>query len=377
MFLFTTPAPTASDKPATGPAPGATPVVDAIRTGSERTGTDFGYLLSTAKRESSLDPEARASTSSATGLFQFIEQTWLGIVKGTGATHGLGPYAQAINETRSGRYEVSDPAMKAQILALRNDPKIAAVMAGEFTRRNAGQLQAALGRQPSDGELYAAHFMGAGGAADLIRAAKSQPASRAADLFPDVAASNRSIFFDKATGQARSVSEVHALLTSGQGKLAVPAIPQLGSDPTTWLGTRQQEPPPLAAAYAEGGPAMFGLFRTEGARGPINQTVQRLWSKPLQSDTAAPRFFPRGEATASTAPAAAIAVAPATASGTPASARPADVPLPIPRPADLSGAAQPRTAHTPAGQGGGARVASARGKPLDLLSFTDKPGGRS
>jgi len=82
MFLFTTPAEPRASAP-------ATPVVDAIRQGAEQTGTDFEYLLSTAKRESALDPTAKAPTSSATGLFQFIEQTWLGLMKTEGGKLGL------------------------------------------------------------------------------------------------------------------------------------------------------------------------------------------------------------------------------------------------------------------------------------------------
>ncbi len=83
MSLFTT-------QPSQGEA-GARPatVVDAIRAGSERTGTGFDYLLKTAQRESALAPDARNGKSSASGLFQFLEQTWLGTVKKAGASHGL------------------------------------------------------------------------------------------------------------------------------------------------------------------------------------------------------------------------------------------------------------------------------------------------
>ncbi|HLV85239.1 MAG TPA: transglycosylase SLT domain-containing protein [Devosia sp.] len=43
----------------------------------DRNGVDFDYLLQTAMRESSLNPQAKAQTSSAVGLFQFLESTWL------------------------------------------------------------------------------------------------------------------------------------------------------------------------------------------------------------------------------------------------------------------------------------------------------------
>ena len=48
-----------------------------------------GFLLKTATRESSLNPDAKAKSSSAAGLFQFIEQTWLGLVKSDGPRLGL------------------------------------------------------------------------------------------------------------------------------------------------------------------------------------------------------------------------------------------------------------------------------------------------
>ena len=90
MFLFTTP-------PGRDIAPTGS-VAAAVRAGAERSGTGFDYLLATAQRESALDPKARARTSSATGLFQFVEQTWLGLVKADGPKHGLGDYAKAIRD---------------------------------------------------------------------------------------------------------------------------------------------------------------------------------------------------------------------------------------------------------------------------------------
>src|SRR5580692_9123260 len=133
-------------------------VIGAIRQAAQATGTSFQYLLATAQVESGLDPGAGASTSSARGLFQFVEQTWLGTIKQSGSTLGYGRYADAITRTASGHYQVKDPAMRRQILALRNDPTANAVMAGAFTKTNANYLAQKLGRQPTEGELYIAHF---------------------------------------------------------------------------------------------------------------------------------------------------------------------------------------------------------------------------
>jgi hypothetical protein len=186
-------------------------VTGAIRQASAATGTSFNYLLATARVESGLNPQAGASTSSARGLFQFIDQTWLGTMKQAGAELGYGRYAAAITQTASGHYQVTDPEMRKEILALRNDPTANATMAGAFTRANADILSKKLGRAPSEGELYIAHFLGAGGAARLISLASSDPNAKATQYFPNAATANSSIFFDRSTGTARGLafSKVH------------------------------------------------------------------------------------------------------------------------------------------------------------------------
>ena len=189
-------------------------VTGAIRQASAATGTSFNYLLATAQVESGLNPQAGAATSSARGLFQFIEQTWLGTIKQSGAQLGYGRYADAITQTADGHYQVADPAMRAEILKLRNDPTANAVMAGAFTKANADYLATKLGRQPSEGELYIAHFLGAGGAARLISLAANNPNAKGTDYFPHAANANSSIFYDRATGHARSLAQVRDVLTA-------------------------------------------------------------------------------------------------------------------------------------------------------------------
>jgi hypothetical protein len=197
----------------------------ALRSASARSGTSFDYLLKTAMRESGMNASATARTSSATGLFQFIEQTWLELVKDEGPRMGLGAHAAQIEERANGTYHVADPAARREILALRKDPEISAAMAGEFARRNAEFLSAKLGRAPTEGELYIAHFLGAGGASRLIRHAAENPTASAADLFPAQAASNRGIFY-KRNGTERSIGDVYANLVSRHGDAPVtPAGP--------------------------------------------------------------------------------------------------------------------------------------------------------
>lgn len=166
----------------------------AIRRAADATGVDFSLLVETARRESAFNPTVRAGTSSATGLFQFIESTWLDMMRRHGGDHGLGQYAAALQQG-------ANSETRREILALRNDPEISARMAGELARENAATLQARLGRAPNAGELYAAHVMGPGGAVRLIEAA-AQGAPSAAAIFPREAAANRGLFY--ANGAPRS-----------------------------------------------------------------------------------------------------------------------------------------------------------------------------
>ena len=196
-----------------GVDPSRARIAGAIKQAASTTGTSFEYLLTTAKMESDFNPKAGASTSSAHGLYQFIDQTWLGTVKEAGAQLGYGQYADAITKSSSGNYSVSDPAARKAIMKLRDDPAAASAMAAVLTQSNSFKLTGKIGRRPTDGELYMAHFMGVGGAAKLISNAEDNPQASGARLFPNAAAANRSIFYDS-SGRARSVSEVYSVLTS-------------------------------------------------------------------------------------------------------------------------------------------------------------------
>lgn len=196
-----------------GLTPAKAEIAGTIKQAANKTGTSFEYLISAAKIESNLNPTAAAPTSSARGLYQFIEQTWLGTVKEAGAKFGYGNYADAITRTSSGRYEVSDPSARAEILKLRNDPAANAAMAGVLTQSNSFKLVGEIGRRPTDGELYMAHFMGVRGASRLINNAENNPNATAANLFPAAANANRSIFYER-SGRARSMSEVYSVLNT-------------------------------------------------------------------------------------------------------------------------------------------------------------------
>lgn len=196
------------------------PIAYAIDRAGQRNGVDFDYLLQTAIRESSLNPDARATTSSATGLFQFIESTWFEVMKDEGPRLGYQDFADHIEE-RDGEFFVRNPMVRQQILDLRRDPEIAADLAAAFTRRNGDHLQQKFGRMPSPGELYIAHFLGARGAERFFDAGLRQPDANAAALFPRAAEANRAIFYDN--GRPRSVREVYQVLVARHNNLPAPA----------------------------------------------------------------------------------------------------------------------------------------------------------
>lgn len=199
-------------------------VTAAIRKAARLTNNSFSALLDTARVESSLNANARAPTSSARGLFQFTAATWLDVARRHGASAGI------------------DPKMRdSELLALRNDPEISALMAGHLANENRARLTRALGRPVSDEEVYMAHFLGAGGATQLLRMVSAQPQRAAAVAFPRQAASNRSIFYVE--GRSRSVAEVadHLVQKLHPGRphttrFSEPALAASNADPAPVAG---------------------------------------------------------------------------------------------------------------------------------------------
>lgn len=235
--------------PATSGGSGALPhaggVRSAIAGAAQATGADFGFLMAQAKLESSLDPTARARTSSASGLYQFTGETWLRTLDRHGADHGLG-WASALIEGGT----VRDPAARSQLLAMRFDPQVASLMAGELANDNSAYLAGALGRQPDHAELYLAHFFGAEGAAKFLSALASDPSQSAASILPAAAASNRSTFYGGG-GVARSVSEVMGVIRT---RMAGAADGASGDEALQWAASMGVSASPGAQAQFTGGP---------------------------------------------------------------------------------------------------------------------------
>ena len=183
-------------------------IIQAVQNASKRTGVSFDYLMSKAKQESSFNPDAKAGTSSASVLFDFIDSRWLHAVRSYGDQVGLGHLARQISVDSKGRAVVSDPQVKKQILEMRTDPQAAANMTAAMTRDNAEYLKNSLGGKVGENELYLAHFMGLGGADKFLKARQENPYQHAADLFPAAAKANKNVFYD-ASGRKKSLDEVY------------------------------------------------------------------------------------------------------------------------------------------------------------------------
>ncbi len=183
-------------------------ITSAVANAAKKTGVDFSFLMQKAQTESSFNPTAKAKSSSATGLYQFIDQTWLSMVKKYGEKYGLDEQAAKI-DMQGGKAVVSDPVARKQILDLRKNPEISALMAGEFTAENKNYLECSTNCEVGNTELYLAHFMGAGGAAKFLNSRDINGSVSAAQLFPAAAKANPSIFYDRATGQAKSLNQIY------------------------------------------------------------------------------------------------------------------------------------------------------------------------
>ena len=186
-------------------------LVDTLLSAARTVDSDPALLMAIADKESSFSPTAKARTSSAEGLFQFIDRTWLMVVREFGAKHGLTAEAAAITTDSDGDLSVADNAMRARILKLRRDPRLAAIMAAEMLKRDSERIARRVGRSLSSGEVYLAHFLGPDDAERFISKVNDQPNAVAAKLLPRPARANRPIFFAASRRRAKSLSvaEVH------------------------------------------------------------------------------------------------------------------------------------------------------------------------
>lgn len=191
-------------------------IVQTIVKAAQAVETDPVLLMAVADKESSFITAVQAKTSSATGLYQFIERTWLGVIRDFGAKYGYAQDAALIVPDANDRPSVQDQAERARILDMRRDPYLSALMAGEMLKRDAARIALKIGRELSLGEVYLAHFLGPDDAENFLSQVVDKPGAAAAALLPGPARANRSIFFSGTTGRGRhrkpaslSVAQVH------------------------------------------------------------------------------------------------------------------------------------------------------------------------
>lgn len=183
-------------------------VMQATQQAAGPDGGHFKALLAQASVESRLNPQAKNSRSSAAGAFQFLERTWLDMVRRHGSSFGLGDLSRQIS-LRNGVPQVTDPATRKKILDLRHDINLSAGMASRYLGECRTQLSRHLGRPVSDAETRIAYVLGVGGAKKLIRTAENHPNHTAADLMPQAAKVNRPLFYER-SGEPFTAAEALA-----------------------------------------------------------------------------------------------------------------------------------------------------------------------
>ncbi|WP_289015203.1 transglycosylase SLT domain protein [uncultured Methylobacterium sp.] len=189
-------------------------LVQTIVRAAQAVQTDPVLLMAVGDKESSFITAVQAKTSSATGLYQFIERTWLGVVRDFGAKYGLEKDAALVVADGNDKPSVTDPAERARILEMRRDPYLSALMAGEMLKRDAARIALRIGRELTLGEVYLAHFLGPDDAEEFLAKVVDKPGAAAAQLLPGPARANRTIFFAAQHGRRKkavslSVAQVH------------------------------------------------------------------------------------------------------------------------------------------------------------------------
>lgn len=230
-------------------------VVNALKQASDKTGVDFSYLMEQAATESSFNAKAKARSSSATGLFQFIDSTWLSMVKEHGGKYGLQEFSDKISVNKKGRASVSDSAAHKEILEMRKDPKLSAFMAAEFALKNKQHLEKTLGRKANATDMYMAHLLGPNGATKFLKTLDTTPAKGADDVLPRAARANKNLFYEQAnTSKARSVKDIYAHFVQKFGdKVHDVSPPKAGEDRIVVAEANITAPPmPTAPEKQEG-----------------------------------------------------------------------------------------------------------------------------
>jgi len=233
-----------------------------IQSAARKANVSGSFLETLARVESGVSPGERSATSSAAGLYQFIEATWLDLLQRHGPKHGLvsadtlTPFQDSSGRIR---YAFSSAAERTALLNLRHDVRASSLMAAEFTRENADKMRAELGRTPQAVELYFYHFLGAADARRFLELQRSTPEVSAAGYFARVAEANRPVFF-RSGGAPRSVGEIYDLFAA------------------KFTGPDVQDPPQPMVVRPDPAPASNGTIEDVSRRLAFEQAVRTLLS---------------------------------------------------------------------------------------------------
>jgi hypothetical protein len=193
-------------------------IVERVVQAANKTEMDPALLMAIADKESNFSTTAKARTSSASGLFQFVEKTWLKAMKDFGHRYGREEEANAIADGTDAIGRVA-PQQRAKILGLRNDPYLSAALAAEMLKKDGSRIAEKIGRQLTPGETYLIHFLGPEDTERFMKALSDKPNMSAAALLPKPARANRPIFYAQQGRKLKdkSVSEVHEAFEAMMG----------------------------------------------------------------------------------------------------------------------------------------------------------------
>ena len=210
--------PVAAVSPISAPADSSAridPVVVLALDGAARAvGTDPALLLAMAWKESRFDPTARNPQSSARGLMQFTRVTWLEVVRDFGHRHGLAHHAALLTtDHRDGTISARHLQQLTQIMQLRDDPRLSAIMAAERISRERIGLEQVLGRATAPADLYIVHLLGPMGARRFLTELRRAPSRLAAEAVgQDSVGVNQGVFVARGSGRPLSLAEVYAAI---------------------------------------------------------------------------------------------------------------------------------------------------------------------
>lgn len=148
-------------------------------------GDRLDYLRRLRRIETGGAPNAATAAnpnSSALGADQFIDSTWLDVLK-------------------RNRPDVAAGKSDAELLDLRKDEKLSGEMALALAKENTDALRSA-GIQITPSTTYLAHFLGATGAQKLIHAPPDTPVDRILDA--EAIAANKEVLDGKTAGEVRA-----------------------------------------------------------------------------------------------------------------------------------------------------------------------------